>query len=303
MASTSQINVYGIELNHDSNLAALVCFSFLWAAHTILGLLYKQWWFGTAFFIGSGLETAGYIGRFMSVSDPYDLDLFLVQIICLTLAPAFFMGGVYFLLAKFAMIYGAGVSRLRPMWYSYIFVSCDLISIILQAIGGGMAAMALQDNKDTDPGTNIMVAGLAVQVASMSLFIGFCVDFMIRVRRTAKAGIEFEPKYAHIRSNKLFRPFLYAIGVCTILIYARCIYRMAELAEGWSGYLILHEVYFLVLEALIVFLGTFCVTVIHPGFVFGRTPIGIDGLGKNRNADRDSEAMTYDGSYELKPIE
>ena len=57
------------------------------------------------------------------------------------------------------------------MWYSYIFISCDLLSIVLQAIGGGMAASATQNGDSTTSGTHIMVAGLAVQVASMSLFL------------------------------------------------------------------------------------------------------------------------------------
>ena len=302
-ASNSDINVYGLIPNHDANLAALICFAFLWFTNTVLGVWYRQWWFGTAFFIGCGLETAGYIGRFLSSSDPIDLNYFLVQIICLTLAPAFFMAGVYFLLAKFAMIYGNGASRLKPMWYSYIFISCDLCSIVLQAIGGGMAAMALQDNKDTDPGTHIMVAGLAVQVAAMTLFIFFCGDFAWRIRSIRKKALAngeggndgdvFDPKYAHIRNSKLFVPFLFAMGICTILIYIRCIYRMAELAEGWSGYLILHETYFLVLEALIVFLGVFALSALHPGFLLGKMHIPIEGLHKaarRQDADESNQA-------------
>jgi hypothetical protein len=301
-SSEADVNVYGLIPNRGANLAALILFAILWFFQTILGLWYQQWWFGTAFFIACGLETAGYIGRFLSHGDPYDLNYFLLQIICLTLGPAFFMGGVYFLLAKFAMIYGNNISRLKPMWYSYIFISCDLCSIVLQAIGGGMAATALQDDQSTDSGTHVMVAGLAVQVASMSLFIGLCVDFFLRVRKFQKQadpssrGNVFEEKYAHILENRLFMPFLYAIGICTILIYIRCIYRLIELAEGWDGYLILHERYFLVLEALFVFLAAFVMTVMHPGFIFGRTHIPVKGLHrKNKTADnsKDEKLNTY----------
>jgi len=292
-SSEADTNLYGIILNRDANLAALILFAIVWFFQTVLGLWYRQWWFGTAFFIASGLETAGYIGRFLSHGDPYNVDYFLLQIICLTLGPAFFMGGVYFLLAKFAMIYGNNISRLKPMYYSYIFISCDLLSIVLQAIGGGMAASATQNGDSTTSGTHIMVAGLAVQVASMSLFIGLCVDFFFRVRKfqkqtdTSDPSSIYEEKYLPILKNRLFKPFLYAIVVCTILIYIRCIYRLAELAEGWDGYLILHEVYFLVLEALIVFLAAFSMTVLHPGFIFGRIHIPVKGLHK-KNKDTDS---------------
>lgn len=216
------------------------------------------------------------------------------------------MGGVYFLLAKFSMIYGQGVSRLPPMAYSYIFISVDLASIVLQAIGGGMAATALQDDKDTDSGTHIMVAGLAVQVAGMSAFFILGLDFMWRVIKKEKQALAanphlsrqeldallFEPKYASIRNKRpLFRIFIGAIIICSVLIYIRCIYRLIELAEGWSGYLITHERYFLVLEALIVFLGVFCLSAVHPGFVFGRyTKIPVKGLhGKKHFSSDDNE--------------
>lgn len=93
----------------------------------------------------------------------------------------------------------------------------------------------------------------------------------------------FDPKYASVRNKPIFRIFVYAIALCSVLIFVRCIYRLIELAEGWTGYLILREAYFLVLEALIVFIGTFVLSVIHPGFVFGRNAnIPVKGLGKKK---------------------
>lgn len=302
MADDNNVNVYGLTPNYNCNLAALILFTILWAYHTGM-FIYKQWWFSIAWWIGAGLEVAGYVGRFKSSSDPYYLDYFLVQIVCLTIAPAFIMGGVYYLLAKFAMIYGEEISRLKPMWYSYIFITCDLLSIVLQAIGGGMAAVALTDNKETDTGTHIMVAGLAVQVAAMSVFFILCTDFVMRIRTYTKNSIAerpelaslspeeldhelFNPKYAHIRNNKpLYPAFIGAIVFCSLCIFVRCIYRLIELAEGWDGYLILHERYFLVLEALIVFLGMLSLSIIHPGVAFdGRsTSIPVKGLHKEKH--------------------
>lgn len=281
-------NPYSYDPSHASNLAALILFAMTWAAHFLLGLYYQQWWFGTAFFIGCALETAGYIGRFVSSSDPLNVNAFLVQIVCLSIAPAFFMAGVYYLLAKFSVIY-PGVSRLRPMWYSYIFVSCDLLSIVLQGIGGGMAATAFQDDKDTQSGTNIMVAGLAVQVFFMTLFMVLCTDFYIRVRRARKSDdLVFDSEFAHIREKKIMPQFLVAVAVCTILIYIRCIYRLIELAEGWQGFLIIHEAYFLVFEALIMFIGVFALTLIHPGFIFGRTKISVRTAPAGKISDTSS---------------
>ncbi|OZJ01408.1 hypothetical protein BZG36_05660, partial [Bifiguratus adelaidae] len=65
------------------------------------------------------------------------------------------MAGIYYMLAKFTVIYGGQFSKLKPMTYSTIFILFDLISIVLQAIGGGMAAVALLNNTNTDDGTHI----------------------------------------------------------------------------------------------------------------------------------------------------
>lgn len=267
--------------NHDATLAAFICFSLVCLFNIAVSLWYKQWWFGISFLIATLLEIFGYIGRFLSSTNPTNTNYYIMQTVCITVAPAFIMGGVYFLLAKFAMIYGPNVSRLRPMWYSYIFVSRDAFSIFLQGAGGAIASTAVQRGKSAANGTHIMVAGLAFQVVSITLFLLFCGDFYIRVVKAKRQGFTFNPAYEHIRSSKVLVPFLSAGIICTVLIYIRCIYRTVELAEGWRGYLMLHEVYFLIFEALIVFLAVLSLTVIHPGFLFTRTKVPIRGPKKS----------------------
>lgn len=120
---------------------------------------------------------AGYIGRTLSNGDYTVLDWFLLQIICLTIAPAFIMGGIYYILAKFIMIYGTKFAIMKPMWYSYIFIVCDVISLVIQAAGGGLAATSLTANESTESGTHVMVAGLAFQVFSMSIYIFLYLHF------------------------------------------------------------------------------------------------------------------------------
>lgn len=51
-----------------------------------------------------------------------------------------------------------------------IFCICDLLAIGVQAIGGGMAAVALKKDSFSLTGTRIMVAGISLQLASMSKY-------------------------------------------------------------------------------------------------------------------------------------
>lgn len=48
-------------------------------------------------------------------------------------------------------------SYLRPRNYMIIFCLADLLAIVIQAVGGAMAAIALQDDGNSDNGTHIMV--------------------------------------------------------------------------------------------------------------------------------------------------
>lgn len=59
-------------------------------------------------------------------------------------------------------------SRLPPRLYPWIFVGCDVGSIIIQAAGGGVAGSAKRTNKDLlDTDNNMMIAGITFQVATM----------------------------------------------------------------------------------------------------------------------------------------
>jgi len=50
-----------------------------------------------------------------------------------------------------------------------IFMSLDLAALIVQAIGGGKASIAAQDGQDPEPGGNIMMYGIIVQMVGITL--------------------------------------------------------------------------------------------------------------------------------------
>ncbi|KAK9235312.1 RTA1 like protein-domain-containing protein [Lipomyces kononenkoae] len=302
-------NVYGYTPLRGANLAALIVFAIAWAAHSGLAVLYRQIWFGTCLFIAVGLETAGYIGRFISSSNPTILNDFLVQIICLTLGPAFFMAGTYYLLAEIVVIWGVEYSRFKPWTYSKIFISLDLISIVLQALGGGMAATALVQNKNVDTGTHIMVGGLAFQVFATTVFMALCFDFYWTRRKRLGRGSEssYVPnfqqnhisqasegpeEYAHIRNSKKSKIFLFALGASIIFVYVRSIYRVAELSVGWTGYLMTEEGYFLVLDTLMVAIAVWILLPFYPGFFLGRVQLSaVTSAAKSSSASGEDEKV------------
>lgn len=54
------------------------------------------------------------------------------------------------------------------------------------------------------------------------------------------------------------------------MIYARGVYRSIELAQGWEGYLMVNEVYFVWLDGLPMVLAFTAFAVLYPGWLIER---------------------------------
>ena len=105
------------------------------------------------------------------------------QRIDLTIAPVFISATIYLCLSRIIVIYGVDNSRFRPRTYTAVFLSCDFISLLLQAAGGAIADTNLTNLPLQNTGVHIMVAGLAFQVASLFLFAALCVEYALRVMK------------------------------------------------------------------------------------------------------------------------
>ncbi|KAG5421610.1 RTA3 [Candida metapsilosis] len=323
-------NIYKIHrLTRPGNIIFLVLFSisFLW--YILILVKSRYWWFNIAFFCGAALEFLGFLGRVLSFNDMTYFPYYLLQLIVLTIAPAFIMGGIYFLLGQLVIIHGRQYSALKPLWYAYIFIACDITSLVIQAIGGGIAAVRAETYENADPGTYTMVAGIAFQVLSMSIYIIFWAIFLWKIyfpksEKYPQTGLEkevvdprqvlkpslknffklilnskktaeykrhvlesyYNPKYADIRSRKLYDYFPLAVSLAIIAVFVRCIYRVVELAQGFTGYLITHEVYIMCLDALMLFFALYIFIPFHPHIVFGSTNIIRLGDIKDNNDEK-----------------
>ncbi|KAG9233506.1 RTA1 like protein-domain-containing protein [Amylocarpus encephaloides] len=256
------------DLGYPPNMAASIFFVVVFAISLVgqasLGFKYKSWSFSAAMVLGSCSEVAGYIGRILMHANPYNLNTFLVQIICLTIAPAFYTAGIYLCLERIVIVYGEGLSRFRPVWYTRFFIFCDIVSLSLQGAGGGMASSAT-DEKSSNTGNQLMLAGVIFQVISLSLFAIACLDVAFRVYKNP-AGKNLE--YSTLRSNFRFRGFLWALLVSFLTIFTRCVYRIAELGGGWNNKLMREENPFIILESCMIVVAVFSLIAFHPGFGF-----------------------------------
>lgn len=193
-----------------------------------------------------------------------------MQIVCLTIAPAFIAAGLYLTLSRIVISFGPENSRIKPLLYPRSFIPCDVVSLLLQAAGGGIASATSNANKSPDVGDHIMVTGLAFQVLTLAVFICLCIDFTIRtLRRTREMGnAALDPSHATLKASTMFRSFVGALAFATLYIFIRSVYRVAELSEGWGGALIKNQYTFIGLEGAMILVAVPALDAFHPGFCF-----------------------------------
>lgn len=193
-----------------------------------------------------------------------------MQICCLTIAPAFMAAGIYLTLSRIVVTFGPENSRIKPLSYPRIFIPCDIISLLLQACGGGLASAESHTNRSPATGDHIMVAGLAFQVVTLGVFIALSLDFVLKTlsRWRTLGSAALDPTHEKLRGSRAFQGFLVALCLATICIFIRSAYRVAELGEGWEGHLIKTQHFFIWLEGFMVILAVLSLNLFHPGFCF-----------------------------------
>lgn len=274
----------------------------------VLMLLRSRYhWYNVTFILGFGFQAGGFGLRILAFSDNTKMMYYAGQSFLLTLSPAFIMAGIYFLFAQCVIVHGKQYSVLKPMWYSYFFIGCDIVSLLVQGAGGALAQSATDTGKSASLAMWVMFAGIMIQTLAMTIFLYFWFEFNHRLyfkdrdsvpgyseykqctfktymkalfaapsaRYYKKTQLEpfYNPRYSHLRLGSLLEHFKWAVSIAVILIYIRCVFRTVELKQGFEGYLATHEIYLLVLDSLMIAAAGFLLLPFHPVFMFGRENI------------------------------
>jgi hypothetical protein len=110
-----------------------------------------------------------------------------------------------------------------------------------------------------------MIAGVSLQVAFLAAFAIAAGEFAFRAY---KAPQSWTMSHAALYESKLFKSCLVGLAVATVAIFARSIYRCAELSGGFGGPLANDQVSFMILEAAMMTIAVLCLTILHPGLCF-----------------------------------
>lgn len=112
---------YYYRISLGANVFFITAFSISLLAY-LLTYAFTRRGFGFSFAIIAGviLEVIGYAGRIMSYYSQWNENGFLIQIVCLTIAPAFMAGGIYLCLRRIVYAFGPENSRISPEAYTRI---------------------------------------------------------------------------------------------------------------------------------------------------------------------------------------
>lgn len=134
---------------------------------------------------------------------------------------------------------------------------------------------------------HIIIVGLLIQIFFFAFFIITASHFHWKIKeypipRSCSPDI---PWFKHLK-------ILY---VTSILIMIRSIFRLAEYIQGNDGYLLRHEVYLYIFDALLMFITMVFYNVIHPHEV-GRLLSGCTDYDMTRFQEEE-EATKLQGAY------
>ncbi|WWC71782.1 uncharacterized protein I206_105741 [Kwoniella pini CBS 10737] len=203
---------YGYEVSHMWTYIFIAAFGVGSIAQLMLGIFWRTWWTLPTLTAGTAVEVIGWGGRLWSVlSWVWDYNAggiwfseynaYIIQIVCLVVAPTFFSAANYILLGKMMASTGPKFSSLHSQSFSAIFVTADIVCLVVQGAGGGIAGTA-DDDAGSDMGAYIMTGGVILQLVVTILFTGLFFEWIIRRKNNNPAKKQYNPFFILYKSNR-----------------------------------------------------------------------------------------------------
>ncbi|KAJ6566941.1 RTA1 like protein-domain-containing protein [Mycena capillaripes] len=199
--------------------------------HISQAIYYRMWWIlPTACLCGIG-ELVGWSGRLWSSFSPSLKTPFLMQLVLTVLAPTPLIAVNFVLLFWLVARLGLCYAHLTPNRYTALFLSCDIMALAVQGVGGGLASSA-SDQAGVKQGVNIILAGIVFQFGSIITYCCLACDFLVRYLMDRPLRIESGTRC--VLEGRI-KTMIYALAFSTLLLFIRSVYRIVELADGWTG--------------------------------------------------------------------
>ncbi|KAF7352628.1 RTA1-domain-containing protein [Mycena venus] len=196
----------------------------------------------------------------------FAFGIYIIEYLFVVLSPCAFIASEYVLLGRLARYLNCDKHLMvNPRRITIVFISSDITTFLVQAAGGSVS-ISSNTLSLAKVGSNIFLAGLVMQLASFLTFTCIFTVFIYRVRTQ-------EPEvWAMHASKKWHQSWLALAGAMTfsfVGILIRSTYRVAELSQGYEGYLATTERFFYGLDTLPLFIAISIYVFFWPGRIIG----------------------------------
>jgi hypothetical protein len=212
------------------------------------------------------VEIAGYTTRFLATRDTNNLTFFIIQTLCILVAPALFAASIYMVLGRMILLVrGERYSPIKPSRLTALFVGGDIVTFIIQIMGSGMLS------SNFSLGKTIILIGLAAQIVFFALFVALASLFHRRLSRNpTEQSLSVDAR----RGKKGWRGVMFDIYLSSAMIFVRSVFRFIEFTGDHDSTLQKSEAFLYVCDSTLM-LGVLAVLIYyHPSeYVPGRKEI------------------------------
>ncbi|KAJ5106460.1 hypothetical protein N7456_003135 [Penicillium angulare] len=265
---------------YNPSTAAAVIFLVLFGISALLHsyqLFRTRTWLMIPFLLGAYMETIGYIGRLLSAQQAPDFTQspYIMQSLLLLIAPAFLAASIYMILGRIIrMIEAEKAALIRVSWMTKIFVAGDVLSFLMQASGAGLM---VSSSSGPSLGEKVIIGGLFVQIIFFGFFTISAIIFQTRVARS--------PTGRSVELQKVWTSHMVTLYTTSILILIRSVVRVVEYIQGYDGFLMKHEVFIYIFDALPMLIAVLAMSYDHPSeinCILGRGEVYSENVIKTR---------------------
>ncbi|KAF7300387.1 Peptidase A1 domain-containing protein [Mycena chlorophos] len=280
---TITVQDYGYVPSEPVAIVLIALFGLSTLLHTAQAFYFRSWFMLPTAVLCGVIELLGWAARLWSSLSGTADTAFKIQITATIIAPTPLLAANFTIFSRIIRELGPQYSLLPPRWYARIFVSCDIIALVVQGFGGASAASATTLDA-ANQGADIMLGGISFQFAVMIAFSLLIIDYLIRHRLDKpwrRPSTTSPLSFSRRARTPPITTMLISLALCTALLFIRAVYRLVELSGGWDGPIIRTQVYFNVFDGGMITAALWVWNAVHPGWFL---PAGErdDGEGKGK---------------------
>ncbi|KAF4975492.1 hypothetical protein FZEAL_7723 [Fusarium zealandicum] len=256
-------------------VAFALLFAVLTAVHIWQAAKYKKRWCWVII-MASIWETMAFVFRALSTRYQQSSGIYLVFQIFILLAPIWVNAYAYMTLGRMVFYYlpSRSVLHMPAATLAAVFVGLDMVSFMIQLVGGSMAGPGAPPELQ-QKAVHIYMGGIGLQELFIVLFVGLCIQFQRKMHRLEGAG-KGAKGFVTSSSGMLLCALYFSLAMISV----RIIYRLIEFSGGMGqdNSLITNEAYFYALEAVPMLLAVLAFNVVHPGRIMTGPRSDMPGL-------------------------